>query len=245
MTQLSQKLFLDTKYSENPNESPAYTQWSIQSTQLSGTSAYAVSIDSFKCPHAVYPIRTGFNDKVYIDENGVDATLTITENNFTGSQISTELQTQLNAAGLSNTYAVAYDSQSKKLTITLSAGALLFSFEAGDQDAYEELGFTTGVIDTSYVGTYPVNLSGTRYLDLQMNFATNNLTGNHRANVMQRIPVNGSFGTVISWSNESDDWQSVSSLNSIYLRIIDDKGNLWTLPQNMNAMLTLKLQAIN
>jgi hypothetical protein len=112
-----------------------------------------------------WTIEAGFNDKLDFNE-GVsgDATATITADNYTGSELATEIQTQMNSAATDNTYTVTYSDSTYKFTIARDSGSASINLEwaTGDNAGYSigaDIGFDTSADDTgatSYTGDYGV-----------------------------------------------------------------------------------------
>lgn len=245
MVNEAQLVFLDTRHSQEP-DTPSDTQFELNFAAANDLTNYVLSMESVSFPNAVYPINSN-NNKIYWKEDGGGTiTSTLTENNYTGSEMATELQTQLNAdTGLARTYTVAYDSQSKKLTITVDSGIPdTIQFVNGDNNAYDELGYNAPTsAATVLTADYPVRLDGTQYVDVVSTIGNLNYSSNGRTNILARVPVLSSFGSVIFYENDSDDLLDLVQYDmaNIEVRLLDDKGNLWNLPANSNVSYVLKL----
>ena len=84
------------------------------------------------------------NNALRIDPGSGAATISLTVGKYTGSQLATELQARLNAAGGGNTYTVGYDSAAAKFTIlneTGNSSALTLSFDDAVTTSEDLLGF--------------------------------------------------------------------------------------------------------
>lgn len=137
--------------------------------KLSGITLSASSEDTqYPVEHIVDPLRSkswrsklgwniilNFNDRLDFTEGVTgDTSAEITPGNYaTGADLATEIQTQMNAAATDNTYAVTYDSTTKKFTIARDTGAATIGLEwsTGSNTARSigaDLGFDVSADDT-------------------------------------------------------------------------------------------------
>lgn len=235
-------LFLDSDHGTIINNTPSDVIYTLNFNTGANMENYGISLESVHLPNAVYPINSN-NNKLYLSENsGATLTITIPPNNYDGDEIASELQTQLNAVG-TLTYSVSYDVQSKKLTASVNLPDT-FGFVEGSNDIYRELGFGTlnGQV-SSYVADYPLNLSGTQYVDLQADISSHNYSSNGKSNILERIPIDSSFGSIVYYQNSTSDYVALSedSINTLEIRLLDDRGLLWELPRNAQVSMVLKL----
>jgi hypothetical protein len=235
-------LFLSTR--DGNSDETWRTFWNIGLPRLNTLGNYRVSLQNIEFPNTVYPINT-YNNKVYFNEGAGNLTATLGSNVYTLSEMATELQTQMNSAG-AHTYTVVADTQAKKLTITDTT--VTFYFLTGANDAYEELGFDstlfTNTLAASEVSDYPVQLSGSRYVDVITNFSTHNHSVSSTASVMVRVPLNVPFGSLVFYEPTTDDrlFITTTAINEIYMELRDDKGNSYALPRNAHVGMTLKIE---
>jgi hypothetical protein len=92
------------------------------------------------------------NKKIYIND-GSDKTITLTEGVYTGLNLATEVQTQLNAS--SSNWTVSYSISTRKFTIS-NTGSVTLRFTQTTDQAWSMLGFTSGAADdtdTSWTGS--------------------------------------------------------------------------------------------
>lgn len=242
----TQLLFLDSDHANHIGGTPSDLIFNLNFNVANDMSGYALAVQSVSIPNMVYPINSKNNKIYWKEDGGATITSTLTENNYSGTQVATELQTQLNAdTGIARVYAVSYDTQSKKLTIDTGILPNTIQFVSGDNDAYIELGFEG---DSSalnqYEGAYPVYLAGSQYIDIQADITTNNYSSNGKTNILERIPLNFNFGSIITYQNTTDDYIDLNedSINTLEVRILNDKGNLWELPANAQVSLVCKLK---
>lgn len=79
-------------------------------------------------PSRLFTVNTGWNSFTFL-EGSLRSTVILTPGLYTMSSIATQLQTQLNAInGKNNTYLVAVDPATDKITVSLTAGSTAFSF---------------------------------------------------------------------------------------------------------------------
>ncbi len=107
------------------------------------------------------------NNALRINPGSGATTITLTAGRYTGSQLATELQTRLNAAGGGNTYTVGYDASTAKFRIANNAGnasALTLSFDDALTTAETLLGFdataTSVAVGDSTVGNDTATTAG-------------------------------------------------------------------------------------
>lgn len=198
-----------------------------------------LSLSEVNFSNTVYPINNNYN-KLYLQEDsatGSTFTATLVVGYYTGTSFAAELKAALDASSGANTYAVAYSSTTKKITITTSGTNL--AFVAGDNNAYREAGVSTselGTFASSYVPTNPVYLSGSQYVDIMSNLISNDLvvSSNDRKNTLVRIPLEHGFGGIVYYNAKYQQPININSvaLRDLSLRMIDDRQNSWALPSN-------------
>lgn len=136
----------------------------INSSSVGVTAAIVKETDKFI-------IEAGKNDTIQFSD-GSARTATIAAGTYTGAELATALQTALNAAGSTNTFAVDYSSTSlNKFTIKNDAGpaAVDFSWSDAGSTARQILGFNvatstvavgaSATADSTADGTYKLTLA--------------------------------------------------------------------------------------
>lgn len=239
-------IFLTTRdgnYSTNYDNS-----WDISLPRLNNLKGFRLSVQSIELANVVYPINAN-NNKVYFKEDGgATLTATLTENSYSGSEMATHLASVLSSAvGGSGTYSGTFNLQTKKITITVTAGITNFAFTSGATDAYEELGIDStsfAAAASSQTSDFPVSLGGSTYVDVVSNFSGHNYSSSTTGHVLTRIPLNEPFGSYIFYEPNTDDkfFVSVSQIDSVRIQLRDDKANPWLLPSNAHVSLVLKIQ---
>lgn len=100
-------------------------RWRFQRPMKDVTS---IQIVGGTVPSRLFTVNTGWNSFTFL-EGSLKVTVTLTPGLYTMSSIATQLQTQLNAInGKNNTYLVAVDPATDKITVSLTAGSTAFSF---------------------------------------------------------------------------------------------------------------------
>lgn len=239
---MSSLLFLNTRDGEVDENYNNF--WSIDLPRLNMLRDFRISLQNIEFANTVYPINR-HNNKLYFSEDGnPTVTATLSVNSYTYTTMAVELKAQLEAAG-AGTYTVTYNTSSKKFTIAVSGGATNFQWVTGVDNAYEELGFDESLFTNSIslTSNYPINLSGSRYVDVVTNFSGFNHSVSTTANVLVRVPIDVNFGSVVFYEPNTDDnlFVSADQLDDIYVQLRDEKGNFWELPKNSHLSITFKI----
>lgn len=204
---------------------------------------------SCELSNAVYPISSARqSNTIYFYENGSTGSTfsaSISDNNYTGSQIATALTTAMNAAvGAANTYLVTYDSQSKKLTFDVTVGTSV-SITSGTNSLHNEIGAdTSDGFSDPYICANPVLLSGTSYIDIYVrNFNHHNVSSRNTLSPVYRIPLSVAFGEILYHKPSHDEkvMINVQDLKSLQIELRDDKNLVVSMPDNHNVSFTFKL----
>lgn len=235
---MSTFLILNTKDSYTNEPSNA----SFNLSNFQETNFYnKISLVNVTFPNLQYPVNSN-NNVIVFEEDGVgtDFTATLTEGTYTATELITEIQTQMDAAG-ANTYTVTYNSNTYKYTWTTSGTSLRFT---SDSTADKVLGLDTSVgsFAASVTSSYPIRLDGTQYVDVICSIPSNNITSDNKP-VYKRIPVVVSFGEINFIESQFDDFLNLRANNliSLDIRLIDDTGSAYSLPVNSEVQYTFKL----
>ena len=238
-------LFLDTqdKNSGTTNYTPT---WRLD-TGKSFSGHYSIGLKSCIIPNLVYPINSTNNTLVFAEGGGSNIVSTLTSQNYTGSQLATELQLVLNTDG-SLVYTVVYDAQTGKLTISVSSSTVQFKTSNASFTSAYVLGFSTSA-DTadaaSITSDYAIRLDGSMYIDIEMNCSTRSLSSKNTSSPFVRIPLTSSFGSIVSYENNdiADNLMTIDAtqMNNLQLRLRDDSGVNWVLPDNAYCSFVFNL----
>lgn len=236
-------------------------------TQIDHTSnvdGFFVTILNVEFANTVYPIND-YNRTIYLSENGgATKTVSIPAGFYEGSEFATAFQVALQASGtpFASTYFAALGTGAGQyiLAIANTTVAANFSLLYGSNNAYDEMGFSvnqTGTVSSTavvamatttnvIVGTWPINISGSNYVDIVSNFAGKSYSSSMTNNVICRIALNVGFGDIIS--RPPDYGYSFFSFNRditrIRFQLKDDKTNFWELPDTSYFSIVIKIDNI-
>ena len=124
-------------------------------------------------PHGVYTVRTGVNDKIYLTENAVSLTATLSPGNYTATTLATEIAAQLNGTLTDATNTVTLDDSTQKYTFDFSTNTHTVGFEWGTYttaSARVLLGFNEADVAaaTTQVSTNMVDMSTPREIGVRI-----------------------------------------------------------------------------
>lgn len=223
--------------------------WEIRDTTLTNwPRGYKVQVASVEFPHLVYPIRAGVNNAYTFSDGTLEYSGTVPEGSYTGSSMATALESSMNTVSGGSVYTVTYDLASKKLTLAYSSGTLRFIACAAD--LYDELGFHSQMLavnaGASVVADYPVQLSGTRYVDVFTNLRTMHFSSGDTARPLCRIPMPAGFGYDVIHQPIVPVMAIIKDqvLNRIELLLRDDKGRSFILPPTSNFSLSMHIGSL-
>lgn len=223
------------------------TFYEIPFVRVGDEDSYFVDVINVSLDNGVYPIHE-FARFVYVSESGgATIPVSLTENNYTATQLATELQLQL-VASLVQTYTVTYDTQSQRLTIVSN---LPFQFQivttntGATFDIYDEIGWDRNSLPATatQVGIGPVKLTGTDNVNIITNLGGQYITTSGKQRMLITIPMNVPFGSTVFFSPPDPIRVMVPSvhINNMAVQLWNDKDQLWELPNNMNYTITLQV----
>jgi hypothetical protein len=206
--------------------------------QLTGSNLvrYSISVDSVQFANTSYPISADrSNNVLYFQENNDTGTTysgTLTTQNYNGTTFASEIQSILNTnTGNAYTYTVSYDSSTKKLTISEAGNNpfLLLGSSGGADSVYREVGWLDSDSTFKVAATelaFPIDISGSKYVDLFSSLSCNNVSTSSTGNVLMRIPLTASFGDLQFFSNNVMDRISLNSdtFSNFRFQLRDDRG---------------------
>jgi len=235
-------IYFDSRNASDPSE-PSIAVYNLN-MRLNTYSHTHVQLSDISFANLVYPINSN-NNTLVLEENAASSTttFTITSQNYTGSQFATELSSILSAGtGEGTVYTASYDSQTKIITITTDGNDFRITSAS---TCLDEIGLYTEMssAQTTHVMPYPVRLDGSEYVDIISNIRVNNINTSGRTTILARVYLDAPYGSLITWSNVTDDSLPFfsSDFSSIELRLIDSKGNLFSLPPVAQVAGSLKL----
>lgn len=253
---MSSLIFLNSRDSTSYSEENHEASWVINLPRLNNMMGFQLSLQNVEVPNVVYPINAYYNTVYWHEVSGADSlSAALTANNYTGTQLATALATAMTtesaANGSTRTYSGSYDSQSKKLTLTVAGDT--FYWEAGsdtDPYCYDEMGLQRSLMPkaaaASQVSDFPINVSGTQFVDVVTNFSNHNFSTGTTGNILARVPMDLGFGNVVTKTlvDKEKLFISVSHIDEIRISLRDDRGNPWILPANAHISLTLRVDPI-
>lgn len=252
---MTSHIYLDTRTS---NGSSNYnTHWDVYNPRLNVLDSFRVSVRTIEFPNLVYPTNA-FNNVIEILEtdNPNVLTITMTPNVYTGTTFASALQVLLNDVGnvSLNNWTVTFDSVNQKLTITATELRATppdppksFTFAIVSNSAYESMGLdlnTFSSLYTTVTGAFPVHLSGTQYVDVVTNISNLSFTSRGNGHVMCRVPVIAPFASTVFYKNDFNDHlqTSMQHLDQISVRLYDDHGNEYQLPDNAHVSIVFNIE---
>jgi hypothetical protein len=222
--------------------------------QLTGSNLvrYAISIDSVEFSNTAYPISAERqNNILYFQENnvtGVTYSGALTTQNYNGNTFAVEVQSVLNNnTGNGYTYSVSYDSSTKKITISELGNNpfLLLGSSGGVDSVYREVGWLDGDTVFKTAATemaFPIDISGSKYVDVFSSLSCNNVSTSSTGNVLMRVPLTASFGDLQFFSNNVLDKISLNSdtFSNVRFSLRDDRGLTFVVSDYSNVSYTVK-----
>lgn len=253
---MSRTLYLDSRDCVNANE-PHRAQWSIPSLELSDLVQYKIRVESFTLNNVVYPVNRFYNKMTFEEDDGKATdtyTITLTNQDYTGSQLATEIASQMttaSTASLGFTYSGSYNSQTKKITITLTDGlpnTFRFTTPTLSNNAYRIAGFTSAgitgqILAVTQTSNSVIDLAGTKYLDIiSRSLSTGNVSSSGTSSVLVRIPVSADFGSVLFYQNDNPEALTLrnDNLENVDIQVRDDEGNPYELDSNHHVSLVIQ-----
>lgn len=241
------RVMLDTLDSQEPH-TPYSTHWTINEWYYAQLKTYQVQLASIAIPHAVLPTNR-FNNRVYWQEAGSTA---VTYEAIIPVGYYTDAATYLGAlasvmtvaSGNLYTFTGSFDSLTYRATVDAGAGNT-FRFVEGDWSAYGQLGVQEGGnFAQTQIGVSPMDLSGTKYLDIVTNLPTQSYNSRDTLNYgISRVHLHDVFGTMIFHTFDSDSYINVEGhgFTRFDLYLFDDEGNPFELPPGQHVSIELRI----
>ena len=166
----------------------------------------SVELISANIPKTQYLINNS-NNKLYFDDGTGTVTATIPIGNYTISELTAEIKTQMDAASGSKTYTVTSNSKTNKITIAVNSGTYSLIFNGGEEN-YE-------------------NSSRTKYVDSSIGpiigFSRSDLSGSATYTGQNQYDLNGPT-YVLLWIKEFEQLKGVhnSSVTDSFAKIVLD-----------------------
>lgn len=226
-------VFLNTADKTSGTNYDPHWQLLLQPTVITN---YAISLVKIKFKNSVYPINASNN---VVEFNGNVGT--IAPGSYNGDEIADALETYFNS--VDSGFTVAFDS----ITYTLSIHkATSFTIEKTSLSSiWDLLGISAGS-GTTITSSMPITISGTDYVDLIVDLNTSSFSSTTGAAVLNRVNVEVPFGGIVFYEPPYSCEVIIhsSGLNEFSMRMRDDKGNSYVLPDNSHVALTLKIRPL-
>lgn len=245
-------IFLSIQSSDKPFRESYDTEFLLPIDVDGEPRGFIIDVMSVTMPNGVYPINE-YNNTVYIEEFAtlIVTTVQIPSNNYNGIQFAAELQTQLNAAGLVDTYTVVFDTQSERLTVS-STGTFRFVALLVDgeyYDMYDEMGFDRvmfGSYVASQTGEGGVSLGGTDKIFIATNIGSFYRTSKDRERIFAEVPMDVGYGGIVHYypPKNFDVYVSTNHIQDFAVQLRDSKHRLWKLPRTMHWSMTLRIRRL-
>jgi hypothetical protein len=228
------------------------THWNLTDPRFQMLRDFKVTLRSIEFANAVYPTNE-FNNVVSFTPDGVTAlTVHLVPSIYTGTtfvqSLAALMQTALRAYNnplyATETVTGTYNSLTYKMTITSSVN---IQFVLANNSAYESMGFnesTFNTAHTSWSSAYPIQISGTHYVDIITNLSTQSYNDRNSGHCLCRVPMTSGFGTLISYQNDFRDVNTVSNayMDRLVLKLFDDHGNPYKLHDNAHVSFVLSFE---
>lgn len=190
-----------------------------------------VIIKSVEIPISYYPVNNNTNSITFRGGSPSSYTATLTNKNYTGDDLATEMQTKMNA--LLAGFVITYDEDTLKFTFTNSTNNFEIQVSPTTCGRIIGLGTENAGVASSYVSENIVNLSGTSHILLKSNFLSRgaelSLNDGSNDGYIFRVVVNEGFGSVLHYRveavNEHSFQYSKMLLDTLDFKLYDEEGN--------------------
>jgi len=239
---MSLNIYLNSKNKTFGNASDFEFQTNLNA--VIRNSGFEVQLEEFTMPFLEYGVNSKNNTLIFEEKGaGTDITCTVAPGSYDITSFLTVLKNALELNGV-NTYSCTYNTNTKKITI--DAGADTFRLVSGN--LLNVIGFEPQTsFATNSIGSNPINLSGTAWIDVYSNLITNNYSIVIRpaGTLLCRIPCNLSYGELIEYSSDFNHSFTVlndESINNLRISLYDQNGELLELPDSAYCSIVLSLK---
>lgn len=207
----------------------------------------AISLEGAILPNMKYPI-SGYSLVFYENSVATPLTAVLTDGFYDDNDFIAMLKTQMEAVG-ANTYTITFDANTYKLNILANLlNTVQLRFEQSTTGLNKVLGFAEGASSdfTSLDSDYPIDLSGTPYLDIDLEGLSNNnmITSFISSSIIGRVQLTVPFGGIQYYqSQESDDYSTIDGryIHRMRVRVLDKDGEVWAIPETFDTVFTLRI----
>ena len=248
---MARRLYLDTSESNfiSLTSNNADSSWILPDITSLMATHYSVELIDCSIPVTQHCFVSGVNTTFKFTENsGAVQTFEITAGTYTGSEIASHLATKLTSTSGVVSYSGSFSDITKKITLITTIPDD-FTIES-TSTCLKELGFTAANATTavSQISVNVVNLLGTRYLDLVVNFNTHSVAPNGKMNILHRVHIDQPVGGVVFYNNNFSKGMvtiNSESIRQLEIRLYDENNTLYTIPDNHRVSYTLLLTPLD
>ena len=204
--------------------------------------------------HSFYNVNSLTNTFKFTNSTDGLQTINLTNKQYNVNQLITELQTQMNAV-MSDTIAITYDTQTRKITFTITGASTNIYYADDDPSNASSLSRLLGITSTSStLGTYTsesqIDLGGVKQINIISDTLGDNNAVNSNASLddlIINIPVEAEFGAEISWQNEADHisvgntFDNPRGIQNIDIRLTDQDDNPLQIEDHLKVHMMFKI----
>lgn len=204
-----------------------------------------VSVEDFEMPVSYYLINDT-NDVLYYNYNSVDSFINLTQGNYNGSSLITELKAKFLSEGL--TVTIVLSQVSGKLDFKFSNIITNVTFlYSQSKNLMDILGFTQNITGAAFTAPLPLNLLGVLKINIcsQNLRTTNNFTSSNALsnNIIQTVAVDMPSWHQLTYVSKTSHAGRMATnyLDNIDIQLYDDAGNFLEL-NSINWSMTIQLK---
>lgn len=213
------------------------TDFTIEIANVVSQPYLLYSLKSATIPKTFYNIEQPRNTFTIIDSVGQN-TVTIPRGNYTMTNLLAELQTQLNALGV-DTYTTSFSDITGKITITSSFANFAINPTLATLGGLvlDQLGFNLGTQYNAVAGVIEApnvaDISGIKNIYIVIDEFTQYLRSTTGTFQNFKVQMNGQFGDIIYWTDESGYHQyfdiakaNKSAIKTLHIKLVDQYNQI-------------------
>lgn len=195
----------------------------------------AYALKSATIPKSYYNVQSGRNTIQILDSVNTK-TIVVPPGNYTLALLMSTIQTAINAVS-PDTFTITYDAVTARVTITSTFNDFAINPNAFGLESLvvQQLGWNLGINYTSLTGSLTApnmaDVSGIKSAYIEIAEFTKYVRNTTNAFHNFRIGMNGQFGDVIYWTDESGYHQyfnvqqaNKSNIKNLNIRLVDEYG---------------------
>lgn len=229
------KFFVILRSADRLPDSTSSTQFTLDLDSLftrdSEEEKFQLTPVSITIPYTQYVVDT-HNQNIYFQENGVDVNAVLTPGFYNATDLATEIESVMNAAG-ANTYSVTNNTLTYTFTIARTAGAVTFNFTWGtntSNSARKLMGFSAAdtTAGTTVTSDNAYNLAEPYAFSLRIEGASLERKTDQLYSTLT-IPTAVQGGTLIHYKFDPNEVLPFTipsgSLNAVRFHLVDIDNN--------------------